>query len=124
MSRTVTSTSFNLTTLAARLGNYLARVNNGSSDLGAVVVEVVVELDLQVDLLDFCPSVDLCVSVDLGVDVVVVAVDVDVPDGAVFGAEVLLQGPLQTHLYFGVQRELLRHLGRLLPSRSSALPEE
>lgn len=96
MSRTVTSTSFNLTTLAARLGNYLARVNNGSSDLGAVVVEVVVELDLQVDLLDLRRSVDLCPSVDLRVDVVVIPVDVevDVPDCTVFGAEILLQGLL------------------------------
>lgn len=68
------------------------------SDLSAVV-EVVVEFDLQVDLFDLGLAVGLLVAVE----------DVDVPHGAVFGAEVLLHTLVHAHLHLGVERILLVH---------------
>lgn len=73
------------------------------SDLSAVV-EVVVEFDLQVDLFDLGPAVGLLVAVE----------DVDVPHGAVFGAEVLLHTLVHAHLHLGVERILLVHFLSLL----------
>lgn len=61
------------------------------------------EFHLQVDLFDLGLAVGL-----------LVAVDVDVPHGAVFGAEVLLHALVQAHLHLGVERILLVHFGRLL----------
>lgn len=79
------------------------------SDLRAVI-EVVVEFDLGL-------AVGLLVAVE----------DVDVPHGAVLGAEVLLQALVHAHLHLGVERILLVHFRRLLApllGRPSAAAEQ
>lgn len=85
------------------------------SDLSAVI-KVVVEFDLQIDLFDLGLAIGLLVAVE----------DVDVPHGAVFGAEVLLHTLVHTHLHLGVERILLVHflsLLALLLGRPSAAAE-
>ena len=58
------------------------------------------QFDLQVDLFDLGLAVGLLCAVE----------DVDVPHGAVFGAEVLLHTLVQAHLHLRVERILLVHL--------------
>lgn len=75
------------------------------------------QFDLQVDLFDLGLAVGLLVAVE----------DVDVPHGAVFGAEVLLHTLVQAHLHLGVERILLVHFRRLLAlllRRPSAAAEQ
>ncbi len=87
------------------------------SDLSAVV-EVVVEFHLQVDLFHLGLAVGLLVAVE----------DVDVPHGAVLGAEVLLHTLVHAHLHLGVERVLLVHflslLGLLLGRTAAAAEQE
>lgn len=75
------------------------------------------EFDFQVDLFDLRFAVGLLVAVE----------DVDVPHGAVFGAEVLLHTLVHAHLHLGVERILLigfLSLLALLLRRPSATAEQ
>lgn len=74
------------------------------------------EFDLQVDLFDLGLAVG-----------VLVAVDVDVSDRAVFGAEVLLHTLVHAHLHLGVERILLQYFLSLLAlprCRAAAVAEQ